>query len=149
MIKAIIFDWGRTLWDNENGVLFPDTKETLEYLRGKGYRMALLSVTENTAEELKLKRIRDGGLEPFFDKIVLCKEKDEAGVQTINAVWNLPYEDIMVIGDRAKADIRIANILGMRSIWVRRGKFAEELPDEETGTPTHTISTISELKSIL
>ena len=149
MIKAIIFDWGRTLWDNENGVLFPDTKETLEYLRGKGYRMALLSVTENTAEGLKLKRIQDGGLEPFFDKIVLCEEKGETEVQTINARWNLPYEDIMVIGDRTKADIRIANRLGTKSIWVRRGKFADELPDEETGTPTHTITTVGELKSIL
>lgn len=149
MIKAIIFDWGRTLWDNENAVLFPDTKETLEYLKGKGYRMALLSVTVNTTEELKLKRIQDGGLEPFFDKIVFCMEKGEVEVQTINALWKLPYEDIMVVGDRTKVDIRIANRLGMKSTWVQRGKFAEELPDEETGNPTHIISTVSELKSIL
>lgn len=149
MIKAIIFDWGRTLWDNENGVLFQDSKETLEYLKKKGYRLALLSVTENTAAELKLQRIRESKLEPLFDKIVFCEEKGSAEAEGINRIWSLPYDSIMVVGDRTKADIKVASLVGAKSVWLQRGKFAEELPDKETGTPTYIISTVSELKSFL
>ena len=32
IIKAIIFDWGRTLYDGENQMLFPGTENVLQIL---------------------------------------------------------------------------------------------------------------------
>jgi len=34
-IKAIIFDWGRTLFDSEKKTLYPETEEILNYLSKK------------------------------------------------------------------------------------------------------------------
>jgi len=34
MLKAIIFDWGRTLYDSEQGALFPAVPTLLAELRG-------------------------------------------------------------------------------------------------------------------
>ena len=148
-VKAIIFDWGRTLWDNDNNCLFPETKNTLSYLQKKGYRMSLLTVTENTSVKLKQTRIQNEGLEDFFDTFVFCKEKGETEINEINASWNLSYNDIVVVGDKTQADVHIANKLGMKSIWVKKGKFAKELPNKHTGQPTLTISRLNELKDIL
>jgi len=148
-IQAIILDWGRTLWDNEKEQLFPETKELLSYLKKKGYRIALLSVIGDTPEELKRKRIKEMQLELFFDKMVFCTVKETAEVEEITFLWDLPYENIVVIGDRTKADVRIANKLGMQSIWIQKGRFAGELPNKETGDPTHIISSLEEVRTIL
>lgn len=149
MVKAIIFDWGRTLWDNDNGVLFPDSKEILEYLKGKGYRMAVLSISAPEFFEKKYETIRNSGLASYFDKILVSTKKEKEEIDEINKVWNFEYKDIAIIGDQVIREVAIANNLGMESILVKRGKFADQIPTKETGFPTHTISTVSELKSIL
>ena len=43
-IKAIIFDFGRTLFDSANKEVFPDADGVLSYCQGKGYRMAVVSL---------------------------------------------------------------------------------------------------------
>ena len=147
MIKAIIFDWGRTLHDPDADTLMTGAKEILEYLREKGYRMSLLSKGEPELIPVKQRKIKELGFEPFFDKIVLSTEKSRKEIEEIKRIWqNIPDEDIVVIGDRALVDVKIANELGMKSIWLKKGKFAEESPNEETGEPTYIIYSLQELK---
>lgn len=149
MVKAIIFDWGRTLWDNDNDVLFSDSKEILGYLKGKGYRMAVLSISAPEDFEQKYETIKKSGLASYFDKVLVSTKKEKEEIDEINKVWSLEYKDIVMIGDQVIREVAIANKLGMDSILVKRGKFADQIPTEETGNPTYTISTVSELKSIL
>jgi len=149
MVKAIIFDWGRTLWDNDNGVLFPDSKDVLEYLKMKGYRLAVLSISPPERLEQKHEMVANSGLAPYFDKVLVSTKKGKEEIDEINKVWNFEYKDIAIIGDQVIREVAIANKLGMKSILVKRGKFADQIASQETGTPTHTISTVVELKAIL
>jgi len=149
MVKAIIFDWGRTLWDNDNSVLFPDSKDVLEYLKMKGYRLAVLSISLPERFEQKYETIANSGLARYFDKVLVSTKKEKEEIDEINRVWNFEYKDIAIIGDQVIREVAVANKLGMKSILVKRGKFADQITTQETGTPTHTISTVAELKSIL
>ena len=149
MIRAVIFDWGRTLWDKENAQLFSETKEMLVYLKEKGYRLGVLTVNDNTNEKEKIQIMKEVGIYEFFDKVVGTKRKDKKTIEEVASTWDFPYEEIMIIGDRVHSDVRAANEAGAHSIWIRRGKFANELPNTETGEPCHTISTLQEIKDIL
>jgi putative hydrolase of the HAD superfamily len=155
MIKGIIFDWGETLWDNKNDQLFLDAKEILEYLKQKGYKMSILSRIQPESGiwheifEGRHKRIRDSGLESYFDKVLVSTKKEREEIYSINELWNFDYQSILSIGDQVKVDVKLANKLGMQSVWIKKGNFEEELPTKETGNPTYIISTLSELQLIL
>ncbi len=149
MIKAIIIDWGRTLWDNEKGVLFPGTREIIEYLKTKGYRLAVLSISPPERIDDKKKTIDASGIKKYFEKVVVSTKKEKEDIDEIVKTLGLDYGEVMVIGDRIVREVKIANQLGMKSVWLKQGKFSEELPNEETGNPTYTIFSLQELKSIL
>jgi len=53
------------------------------------------------------------------------------------------------VGDRAKRDVKYANQHGHPSIWVQSGKFAHELPDDQTGQPTYTVKSLREIMKII
>lgn len=148
-VKAIIFDWGRTLWDNENSVLFSDSKDTLEYLKQKGYRLAVLSISPQESFEQKYEIIKNSGLFYYFDIVLVSTKKEKEEIDRINKVWGFEYKDIAIVGDQVKREVAIANRLALISIWLRRGKFADQVPTEETGTPIYIISTVSELRNAL
>ncbi len=121
----------------------------MEHLKVKGYRMAVLSVSPQDRFDEKYSIIAQSGIAPYFEKVLVSVKKEEEEIDAINSIWNLPYKDIAIVGDRVVREVAIANKLGMVSIWVKRGIFANEFPTPETGGPTFIISTISELKSIL
>jgi len=66
MIKAVIFDWGRTLYDNENNDLFPDAKEILEYL-SKKYKLAIVSMANS--EEAQKRKVEDERINLFWKEL--------------------------------------------------------------------------------
>lgn len=53
MIKAIIFDWGGTLVDEDTLVEFPEAEEVLNYCKVKGYQMAAASLTSDLKRRLR------------------------------------------------------------------------------------------------
>ena len=60
-IKAVIFDYGRTLYDRENDRFFPEVRELLEYLHPK-YKLAIVSIAkENLQAEERLKALKSSG----------------------------------------------------------------------------------------
>lgn len=61
----------------------------------------------------------------------------------------LKVEDVAIVDDRVKRGITWGNQHGAITIWLRKGKFMLELPDDDSGKPTHTINDLTELCSIL
>lgn len=144
-MTIVIFDLNRTLYDPETDTLTPGTYETLESLKKSGSKMHLLSRREPGRSDM-LDRFN---IRHFFITIVFVEDKS-ADIFTEIINWTNDREaDVYVVGDYRHEDIRFGNQAGAKTIWFRQGKFAglkAEMPDD---IPWQTISTLSELLSLI
>ena len=53
-----------------------------------------------------------------------------------------------VIGDRVRYEIKIGNILGFQTIWLKLGKFSVEKPQSNEEKPDFTILSLKEILKI-
>jgi len=150
-IKAIVFDWGRTLYDSENGALFPETAPTLAAL-SRRYRLAIVSLVTRGDYHARVEErytiLRQRGIEHCFAAILFARaDKDRLYVVAL-ARLGLEPKETAIVDDRMARGIRWGNRHGATTIWLRRGRIAGELPDDDTGAPTHTIGGLSELGAL-
>lgn len=150
-VRAVIFDYGHTLHDHGRDDFFPDAAEVVGYLRRK-YRLAVVSITWADTMEKRAAQIRSA---PFADAFEIVKlilpgadGKDGALEATVREL-GLSYGEVALVDDRVVRSIAWGNRRGCVTIWLRKGKFSGELPDQSTGEPTYTIHELSELKNIL
>lgn len=125
--------------------LFPNTIETLNYLRDKGYEMHLIT---NGFEAVQWNKLRNSGLEPYFTHVVTSeasnslKPKREIFDYALNKAGAEIQHSIM-LGDNLEADIQGAINVGMDNIFVNHTNSNTHL------NPTYTIRDLSELRQIL
>jgi FMN phosphatase YigB (HAD superfamily) len=151
-IKAIIFDWGRTLYSSEDKNELPESEAVLRHCASRGYRLALASLVSPLANATLAERtaqIEHSPLRRYFEvALVTDTDKDEVFDQIVEKL-GLPREQILIVDDRTIRGIRYGNRHGHPTVWVRQGKFADELPNEETGQPTYTVSSLGEITSLI
>lgn len=120
--------------------------EILEYLKGKGYK---LYATTNGLSSTQFKRIKNSGIEPFFDKIFVS---EEAGHQKPEkeyfgyVIANIPEKDIskmLIIGDSQSSDILGGINSGIDTCWFN---FQNITPKYKS---KYEIKKLCELKAIL
>lgn len=121
-------------------------KEVLEYVKKKGYAVC---VTTNGVALTQHKRLRESGLEHFFDFVFIS---EETGYQkpdkryfeyVINNTSEKDRKKILVIGDSITSDITGGINAGIDTCWYNpEGKKSEV-------TPTFEIRNISKLTGIL
>src|SRR5690242_18761486 len=74
-ILAVIFDWGRTLWDSDTGTPFPDVVPVLDYLAPR-YRLAIVSLATGPDHAARVAErqaaIAAHGLARYFDPIIFA-----------------------------------------------------------------------------
>jgi putative hydrolase of the HAD superfamily len=105
----------------------PGAAETLEALRERGYRIGLISNTIWPAE-IHLEDLAEIGVLPYLDHTIFS---GEAGVwkpspqvfQHALAALGVSPEQAIFVGDSPREDIRGAQAVGMRAIWVRSREF--------------------------
>ncbi len=125
-------------------VLFPYTKEILQYLTGKGYQLHLIT---NGFEKVQLCKLQNSGLEHFFNAIITSessnslKPEKEIFEFALNKTGATVQESIM-IGDTLEVDIAGAIGIGMDQIHVNYSGAEQHL------TPTYTVTTLKELEKI-
>ncbi|MDE1846626.1 MAG: HAD family hydrolase [Candidatus Micrarchaeota archaeon] len=144
--KAIIFDWGRTLYDKENGRLFPETKEVVESC-AKKYELAIVSLSVDGDIEDRFEKLKNYDLRKSF-RFALFHPSDKDTLFR-NAIGNLDLEarEVMIVDDRIKR-LRWGIENGCQTIWIRKGKYAGELPNGE-GNPTYTVDSLREILRIV
>jgi HAD superfamily hydrolase (TIGR01662 family) len=131
----------------------PHVYETIETLRGRGLRLAIVS---NAADDANVQRIIDNHrLRPWFDPIVVSAA---AGIRKPNprifepvlAAWALRPAQVVMIGDTLGADILGAHNAGMKSIWVT---MEAGTPDNEahrhTIIPGAVAASLAEIPALL
>lgn len=147
MIKLIIFDWGRTLYDNDNNRLFPETKHVLETLSNT-YQLAIVSLSKDGDFERRWKIFREHDLEKYFISIQFTQhDKDKLYEKTLSELKTNPKQTV-VVDDRMIRGISWGNRNKAKTIWIKKGKFSKELPTPETGKPTYTIEHIAEILNL-
>ncbi|QQS20436.1 HAD hydrolase-like protein [Candidatus Saccharibacteria bacterium] len=74
-----------------------------------------------------------------------CKDTDLFAlfVNTFDA------KQTVFIGDRVRSELAVGNVLGATTIWVKQGKFANELPELDSEKPTSTVASLTEVKNLL
>ena len=125
-------------------LVFPDTLETLAYLRDKGYQLHLIT---NGFELTQHHKLRNSGLDRFFIEVITSegsnslkphKEIFDYALQKANA----ETEDCIMIGDSIEADIMGAINAGMDQVFVNHLNIETEVK------PTYTVYSLKELQEI-
>lgn len=155
-ITAILFDWGWALYDSHDRKELSGSEEALTFCKSKGYRLALVSLvtkryTPDTSKSEREQQIESSLLRKYFEFVLVTDDetgKDKALDEAVERLGIL-RANILIVDDRTVRGIRYANLKGHPSVWLQRGKFADELPDESIGRPTQTIHSLGELKDIL
>jgi putative hydrolase of the HAD superfamily len=128
---------------------FPGAIETLDWLRRRGVRSALLTNGAAQAQRAKLERF---GLARYFDCIVIEGElgagKPEERVYR-HALERLetPPDEAWMVGDNLEWDVAAPQRLGIAGVWV--DCFARGLPDGTLVRPDWIIGSLSELRNLL
>jgi putative hydrolase of the HAD superfamily len=150
----------------QNWYLEDDAVSTLEALRGRGYRLGMIS---NTSDDKNVQQLVDRwGLRPYFELIVTSagcgiRKPDERIFRIALDYFGARPEATAMIGDTLEADILGAKGVGMYSVWITRrvagADPAAGLRHERLGEgsakgsrsiqPDATVRTLSETPSVL
>jgi len=147
MIRGLIFDFNRTIYNPEEDRLIEGSEKLLRVLKRLGFKLCLLS---KRTRENRREQIFQLGLDRYFDKILIIKgDKKEKHFQECLSSMCLSSPEVVVIGDRVESEILIANRLGMLTIWFQRGKFANVLPKNKFQKPDYVITNLEEIIGII
>ena len=143
IIRAIIFDWGRTLYDRENDQLFSGTVDVLQYCADR-YNLAIVSLGIPGDIQERQEKVKAYDLEKYFKVIIFGVSDKNILFQQAIAQLSFKPEEILVVDDRTK---RLAWPISKscQTCWLQKGKFAEELPNVNTGYPTIIITDLKQL----
>ncbi len=144
MIKAIIFDYYRTLYDPEEGISLA-TKKLVRELREQGLILALITRNESAKKDISSNLFFS-----FFSVVKTVEDdKNEEDFREVIKQINVKEEEILVVGDRIKKEIVIGNKIGLKTVWLKKGLYATELPETKAEEPWKTIEDLQEIKQFV
>lgn len=146
-IKAVIFDWGRTLYDKEEGKLFSSTKRLLSFCY-KRYPLCIVSLASDDDMEKRFALLDKYKIRKYF-KFALFHSSDKDSLFR-NAVGNfgLKPNQVLIVDDRIKRlGWGIKN--GCKTIWIKKGKYENEKIDPKVGKPTLIASNLDEALELI
>ncbi|MEK7105541.1 MAG: HAD hydrolase-like protein [Patescibacteria group bacterium] len=118
----IIWDWNRTLFNPETKMLYLDALVVLEALHAAGCVQVLVSKCEAS------------GIEDIR-RLVPSKIFVKASIISKKTLWTFLKLAIRyrrskhyVIGDRVRGEILYGNVSGCKTVWIRQGKFSDQIP---------------------
>ena len=143
-----LYAYSETLWRP-----FPDTVATLDALRDRGYKMAIISNARDASNVNRL--IDDHHLRPWFDPILVSSEFGvrKPNPRIFHAVldeWGIGPGEAVMVGDMLGADVLGAKNAGMRSVLatMQAGRGANDA-HLDTIVPDAKIASLSELLPLL
>jgi len=142
MLRGIIFDFMRTLYNPEKGELFAGVLPMLQSFKESGLKQGLVSF----GGEEKRRLLRNLGLTSVLDWYRVVEDKTPEVFQDFLSKFSLKPEEILVVGDLVREEITVGKGIGAQTVWVKWGLFAKEQPSVK---PDFVISSISELVPVV
>ncbi len=125
---------------NTDNYLFPGAEDTLAYLKGRGYKMVLMTFGDPQMQQPK---IDSSCIKKYFEKII-CEEKDKTQNDFLKELAN-SNEEVLIINDRADQSLAMQKAIGENAkIFLVKGPYSK---DAEHSEKIH--KSIAELKNIL
>jgi putative hydrolase of the HAD superfamily len=126
-------------------ILFPDTKETLDYLTDKGYQLHLIT---NGFELTQHNKLKSSGLKHFFKEVITSEASNSLKPQKEIFEYALKktsanLKESLMIGDSIEVDVAGAFAVGMDQVHVNYSGAEQSLE------PTYTITALKQLKEFL
>ncbi|MBI2573152.1 HAD hydrolase-like protein [Candidatus Woesearchaeota archaeon] len=134
MIKCVIFDFNRTLYCPEKGVIIDGALDLLSDTTRLGIKLALVSAGNTNFENFKNKSFFS-----FFSIVKFVKQKDTLVFEETLRDLGFSSSEVVVVGDRIQSEIAAANALGIKTIWYQQGKYSREFPRSESEKPTWVV----------
>jgi len=144
-MKAAIFDFNRTLW--EDGAYLEGALDLLQSLKKKGVKLAVVSAVKEHEVPEREDLIKP--IEPLFHSVNIVTGKSKDVFRNVAEDLSVPHSEVIVIGDKVNNEIKYGNQLGMTTIWLKRGKNAQDLPASKEVEPHHTVDSIKQLRELL
>jgi len=103
---------------------FYDAEVLLKYLKKKKYKLGVIT---NGVRKWQIKRLKATGLSKYFDFVVTTSDvgfekPNHAIFKKALEIAKVRASQAVMIGDNPYRDIMPANELGMKTVWLRRGK---------------------------
>lgn len=117
----------------DNWCLFDDVYSTISKLYDLGYKLGVISNGDLSQQTDKLKRT---GIYKFFDIITTSSEYDysKPDIKLFTSViyrFNIPKEDMVMIGDQIEKDVLPCLDIGVDAIWINRNNEKNDLGVKE------------------
>jgi ribonucleotide monophosphatase NagD (HAD superfamily) len=137
MLNSIIFDWKRTLYDPEGSNLIDGAVEVLNYFSRHNIPMFLIGKGQKEMHDETIRL----DVAKYFQDILFVESSKNPNDFFRFMKMNERYKTL-IIGDRIKSEIKLGNSVDATTIWIRRGKFANEEPESEDEKPNYTVNNL-------
>lgn len=130
--------------------LFPDVVPTLKKLTQEKYKLFLLTTG---IYERQYKKIELLNLKPYFDEIIINDQEVgllmEDSFEAIVRKYSLSPQNVVVVGDRVRGELRIAKSKGMVTVQMLHGRFKDETAYDSSNKPDYKIKRFFQLPTLL
>lgn len=132
-------------------LLFPDVEDSLEQLK-RQYSLVLIT---NGAPDLQREKIERTGIGKFFSAVFISGDigigkPDIRFFKPILERFSINPSSTVLVGDNLDTDIKGAQNIGVRSIWINRGRdVAGDNKGDNKIVPEYQIQSLTELKRML
>lgn len=162
-LKAVMFDWGHTIldedWDRELPLntapvhLMPGVKDTLPRIK---LPMGLWANTNSySASDIGI-WLKRAGIGDYFDCVVTSsdvgfRKPDGRFFSAALEKCGFTKDEVIFVGNQLNSDIKGANDYGIRNVWLSGEAFRSK---DETFTtndiqPTYSIDSLTELPNLI
>ena len=135
-MRSILWDFSGTIYDFREEKLVKGIDTILPKL--STYANHIISTGTND----RISILDRYNIKQFFSSLLFVPRKN------IDLYKPFP-KDSIVIGDRIRREITFGNELGMTTIWLKRGFFADEAPEKKEEQPDHIITALEQIGQIL
>ena len=150
----LIFDLDDTLYDcsdqlQEQKLPLNEIKAFLgakEILNRQDFKKILVSAGETEFQHQKLAAL---GLKDCFAEIHICSTNEEKKQCFQKIVQDHPDPQTFVVGNRLDSEIRYGKELGLRTIYLKHGKYKDLRAKDNFEIPDYTITELKQVEQIL
>lgn len=147
--RPVLSELAKTYWDYPSSALYPDVLPTLQQLH-RHYRTAIVA----NQRSLVFTALQRDGIADHIDVWALSEsvgaEKPHPAIfqHALNEAGTEPTHAVHV-GNRLDTDVRGAQRLGLRTVWVLRGEAPLYPTREQFAEPDAAVSTLAEVPTTL
>ena len=146
--KLLLFDLDDTIFDStnqpkeEDGVWPIKVFDGLTPILESNEYEKILVTTQDPAlgEAFPKKKIDTLGIRHYFSEIYIVSDNEHKMDHFKQIIEEHKDQEIIVIGNRIDSEIRYGNMLGLKTIFVKFGKYSVLEAKDEHEIPDHTIT---------